>query len=60
MQIKRWTKKMKRRSVLKRFHLLGGGNLIQLVPFRMEAEFGKAVVVHVNDRRMTYTNDIPG
>lgn len=60
MQIKCWTKKMKRTSVLKCFNLLGGGNLIQLVAFNMEVMFGKAVVVHMNDRRMTYTNDSPG
>lgn len=40
--------------------MLGGGNLIQLVQFIVGARFGKAAVVCMNDRRMTYTNDSPG
>lgn len=57
MQIKCWTRKIERSSVLKCFNLLAGGNLIQLVPFITEAVFGKAIVAHMNDSRMTYTNE---
>lgn len=60
MQIKCWTKKAKRSSALECFNLLAGSNLIWLVPFIMEAAFGKAIVVHMNDRRTTCTNDSPG
>lgn len=59
MQIKCWTKKTKRSSVLKCVNLLAGGNLIQLVSFITEAIFGKAIVVHMNDNRMTYKNENP-
>lgn len=59
MQVKYWTKKTERNSVLKCFNLLAGGNLIQLVPFITEAIFVKAIVAHMNDSRMTYTNENP-
>lgn len=59
MQIKCWTKKTKRSSVLKCVNLLAGGNLIQLVSFITEAIFGKAIVDHMNDNRMTYKNENP-
>lgn len=59
MKIKCWTRKKRRRSVLKSFNLLAGSNLIQLVAFITEAIFGKAIVAHLNDSRMTYTNENP-
>lgn len=59
MQVKCWTKKTKRSSALICFNLPGGSNLIQLVSFIMGAAFGKAIAVHMNDRRKTYTNDSP-
>lgn len=59
MQIKCWIRKTKRSSVLKCFNLVAGRKLIQLVPFITEAIFGKAIVAHMNDNRMTYTNENP-